>query len=159
MKNRRGRAYSHPVRLATLAVFERNRGNLYRTEKETGIHSKTIQRWYEDALAKGEIEGLPERSELMNEVEIDQSVPLNKQLEQIASLMIQAMPERLSDANLHELARSLAIVVQTMQQTPDEREEEEAAGEVYERVSKVLDRYRAARRAAGLSEPAGGEDR
>lgn len=148
MDSKQKRTYSRRTKSETLAVLQRLGGNFHRAAQETGISVRTIRRWASDAERHDEMQ-TPQPV-----IQVDQNLPISQQLEQIARLMIRAMPERLSDANLQELARSLAIVVQTMQQTTTEKVEEKEPGEVYERVSGILDRYRAARRAAGLSEPA-----
>jgi hypothetical protein len=64
--------------------------------------------------------------------------------------MVAIMPEKLENASLHELVRSLAMVRATMNEARAEKEE---SSDVYEKLARLMDRYAAAEAAGGNPEP------
>ena len=83
----------------------------------------------------------------------DDETPLDDQLERLARQMVAVMPEKVEEANLQELARSLSIVLATMNLT---RSDKEKKTDVREKLARLLDHYAALRAEGGTSEPVDG---
>jgi hypothetical protein len=74
---------------------------------------------------------------------------LNKRLERAAYQLIAVMPDKLEEADLKQITSALSVVLTNLDRT--EPEEEAVSNDVYERLSRNVDRYRESRRAAGIS--------
>lgn len=140
MKGRKPKRYSPERKLAALTAVARNGGDVYRAAKETGIPYGTLHHWVRQAQANGESL-------------LDDEADLNERLEHLASQMVAAMPEKLNEASLQELARALSIVLASMNQT---RAGKEKTSHAREKLAEILERYAAAGSAAGASEPPDG---
>ncbi|MFN8451027.1 MAG: hypothetical protein U0521_21230 [Anaerolineae bacterium] len=144
MKGKDQKRYSVARKLAALAVLDRNGGNLYQTMKETGIPEGTLSNW-----VKAQQEGrLP-----IIESALSGDASLDDQLEHLARQMVAVMPEKLDEASLQELARSLTIILDTLKET---RTEKEKTSHAREKLAEILERYAAAGGEAGASETTDG---
>jgi transposase-like protein len=140
---KKARPYSLQTKLAALVALERNDGNVFRTAREIGISVVTLRSW-----RKAQREGRLVLPAMQPELPDDAS--LDERLEQIVQQMVAIMPEKLENASLHELVRSLAMVRATMNEARAEKEE---SSDVYEKLARLMDRYAAAEAAGGNPEP------
>jgi len=115
------------IKQQAMIALERNGGNLYRTAKELGISEQTLSDW-----AKLHQEGrlLPSDSHV--------DAPLDDQLEEIVNRMVAIMPEKVEEASLQELTRSLTTIIATMNQA---RAQKEKSGDVLEKLARLVSRY------------------
>ncbi len=141
----RRKQYSKQTKFAALAALERNGGNRYQTAKETGIPHGTLARWVKEAELRGE---LPMMSRPLPQP--DEDAPLDDQLEEVVRRMVAVMPEKVEEASLPELVRSLTAVLATLNQA---RADKEQSGDVYEKLARLMDRYAPARPADSDLEP------
>ena len=130
---RRGR-YSQETKLAVLARLDRNGGNYYLTAKEAGIAWSTLSKWVKDQH-EGRLPMLSPRPE-----PFDEKASLADQLGQIVGQMVAIMPEKVEEASLQELTRSLTSILATMNQVRAETEAKED-DEIYERLVRHLSQY------------------
>ncbi len=136
-KTTKSRQYNEDQKALALEAYARNGNDLYRTSKETGIPAGTLHRWIK--LEQG--------------ADAARDGALDERLEQLARQMVAAMPEKVEGANLQELARSLSIVLTTMNLT---RPEKEKRTDVREKLTRLLDQYAAQRAESGTREPVDG---
>ena len=129
-----------------LIALDRNGGNIYLTAKAIGLSSATLYKWNQ-ARQEGRLVMPSPRPDLPADASLDD------QLEQIARQMVAIMPEKVEDANLQELTRSLSIVIATMNQT---RTGKEKTSHAREKLAEILERYAAAAGAEGTPEPTDG---
>jgi transposase-like protein len=140
---KKARPYSLQTKLAALVALEWNDGNVFRTAREIGISVVTLRSW-----RKAQREGRLVLPAMQPELPEDAS--LDERLEQIVQQMVAIMPEKLENASLQELVRSLAMVRATMNEARAEKEE---SSDVYEKLARLMDRYAAAEAAGGNPEP------
>jgi transposase-like protein len=137
--------YSPETRALTLAVLDRNRGNFYRTAKETGISHDTLRRWVREGKRSGETS--PDKDDGAQK-------PLSERLEALVSQMVAVMPEKVEEANLQEIARTLTIVLDAMNKVQSETEESSHARE---KLAEILERYAHVGSASGTDQATDGE--
>lgn len=135
-------AYTDDDRAAALATLEANRGNLNETSRATGISPRTLNRWAsENAAHKTAVEKrLPHAR-----------ASLSERLSDVAHQLLDVIPDKLTDANLREIAVTLGIAIdkaQLLTGNPTSREEVLSGlsdAERAERVNELLDAARARR--------------
>ena len=140
------RNYSSWTKAAALAEVDRNGGKVYQTAKAIGVSARTLERWVRAARLQGDpaaAGSLPPEDE----------AALDDQLEQLARQMVAVMPEKVEQANLQELTRSLAIVLGAINQT---RTGKETTSHAREKLAEILERYAAAASTEGTPEPPDG---
>ena len=126
--------YSLQTKLAALIELERNGGNLYQTARILGMDEKTLASW-----AQAQREGKLVAPPLPSEPPVpDEDAPLDERLEQIVQQMVAIMPQKLEEASLQELVRSLTMVRATLQEARAEKEEN---SDVYEKLARLMDRF------------------
>ena len=140
------RSYSQYVKLTALIALEQNEGNIYQTAKKIGIPSGTLAKWAQ-AQREGRLIVPTPQPDLPADASLDD------QLEQVARRMVSAMPEKVEEADLQELARALTIVLDNMNQT---RAGKEKNSHAHEKLAEILERYAAAASAEGTPEPIDG---
>ncbi len=111
-----------------MIALDRNGGSLYKTAKETGIPEQRLSDW-----AKLRREG-----HLLPSPELPPPAAFDDQLEQIVNRMVAVMPEKVEEASLQELTRSLTTILATMNQARAEKEKSE---DVYEKLGRLMARY------------------
>ncbi len=111
-----------------MIALDRNQGNLYRTSQELGIAEQTLSNW-----VKAHREG-----RLLPEPDLPANAALDDQLEHIVNRMVAIMPEKVEEASLQELTRSLTTILATMNQARAEKEKSE---DVYEKLGRLMDRW------------------
>ncbi len=129
-----------------LAELDRNGGNIYKTAKDLGIPPRTLLRWVK-AHDAGQLLPPTPQPELADDAALDE------RLEQLARQMVAVMPEKVEEATLQELARTLTIVLDMMNQT---RAGKEKSSHAREKLAEILERYAAAAGAAGTPESSDG---
>ena len=117
MTGRKPKRYSEARKSAVLAVLALNGGDVYRTSKETGIPHGTLSRWARLAQAEKE-------------------VTLNDRLEQLSYQLVLAIPDKLDEANLHQLTEALKFVLDKIGQKGDD-----TSTDARERLIRLLDHY------------------
>src|SRR5690625_3701249 len=115
MAKPRRRRYTDADRASALAALDANEGNLSKTSRNLGIAVSTLQRWIKDRAA--------DLSDLRKEKKAD----LADKLEHVAHKLVDAMPEKLSEATLQQVATSLGITIDKLRLL---REESTAIEEV-----------------------------
>lgn len=98
------RRYSDEERANALAALAANGGNVDRTARELGLPRKTLEHW-----AKGDI------NPVVAELGQQKKVSLADRLEEVALALVAAMPRKLANATLQQIAVSLGIAVEKMQ--------------------------------------------
>lgn len=94
------RRYSDLDRANALVALKANRGNVQLTARQTGIPPPTLSHWAKQ-------ERHPEAT-VLGEKQIE---PLADKLENIARLLIDAMPDKIGSASLQQIATSAAIAI------------------------------------------------
>jgi transposase-like protein len=127
MTKRKRTHFSLQTKRAAMIELDRNGGNLYRTSQELGIAEQTLSDW-----AKAHREGrlLPP--------DLPADAALDDQLEHIVNRMVAIMPEKVEEASLQELTRSLTTILATMNQA---RAEKEQSGDVYDKFVRIMARF------------------
>jgi hypothetical protein len=95
--------YSDEERATALAALDGNGGNRQRTARQLGIPRKTLATWASGAVH-------PAVADLRHQKKRE----LADGLEQVAYLLLDAIPGKLEGANLQDLAISLGILVDKM---------------------------------------------
>lgn len=138
MKQRR---YSRRARVAALEALDRNGGNLYKTMKETGISDQTLSRWRRAELGG---DALSERAAAAAQ----SGMRLDDELEKLAQQIVAILPEKLYEANLHQIIEALKFVLDKVGQAGGDE-----GADVYEKLAHLINRYAADRPADGDPEP------
>ncbi len=125
--------YSEADRIKGLALIAAHNGDLDLASRQTTVPYDVLLIWSKQMEAG-----------------------LNKRLERTAYQLIAAMPDKLEEADLHQITRALSVVLTNLDRTEPEQEEK-VPEDVYQRLSRNIDRYRESRRAAGISDPASEE--
>lgn len=115
------RRYSDEDKATALAVLAAHNGDVSKTARETGVPRTTLQRWIE--AENGAVAAIA----------ADKKKGLADELETIAYKLVDAMPEKIAQATLQQLATSLGITIdkmQLLQGKPTERSETRATIEV-----------------------------
>lgn len=99
------RQYSDNDKATALAALDANGGNVNKTAKQLGISESTLRSWVNGRGTNVEIADLRERKK-------DQ---LAGRLVEIAHLLIDAMPAKITDANLQQSATTLGITIEKIQ--------------------------------------------
>lgn len=99
------RQYSDNDKAAALAVLAANGGDLRKTARDLSIPYSTIRKWAND-------KGI--NSDVVNEV-TSKKKNLADSLEEIAQNLVDAMPGKITAANLQQVATSLGITIDKMQ--------------------------------------------
>lgn len=120
--------YSEADRIKGLALIAAHDGDVVLASRQTTVPYEILRLW-----------------------SLQQEAGLNKRLERAAYQLIAVMPDKLEEADLHQITRALSVVLTNLDRT--EPEEEWISQDVYERLSRNIDRYREAKRDAGLSHP------
>jgi hypothetical protein len=120
--------YSEADRLKGLALIAAHDGDVVLASRQTSVPYDILLLWSRQ-----------------------QEAGLNKRLERVAFQLIAVMPDKLETADLPQITRALSVVLTNLDRT--EPEEEKVSEDVYQRLSRNVDRYREARRDAGLSYP------
>lgn len=94
------RRYSDEERAGAVAALSANEGNLTRTSEQLGIPISTLEGW-----AKGT------RHPEVSAAAQGKKGPLADHLEEVAHLLIDAMPGKIADATLDKIAIALGIAV------------------------------------------------
>lgn len=123
------RNYSDVEKLKALMALAANKGNATLTAEQTGIPYNTVLYWSRQT-----------------------STNLDDRLERLAHQLITVMPEKLNEADLQQITRALALVLNNIQRDSgaDKR------SDVYEKLARLMDRYAAGKRAIGDAEPSDG---
>jgi hypothetical protein len=127
--------------LIALAELDRNGGNIFQTAKETGISTRTLGRWWQQ---RGESQ------QPVIEAPGDDAT-LDERLEHLAYQLVEAMPQALDEANLHQIIEALKFVLDKIGQTGDDK-----GADVYEKLAHLINRYAADGPADGDPEPIDG---
>lgn len=99
------RRYSDADKATALAALDANGGSVQRTATELGIPERTLRTW-----ASGQ--GLSDDSANLRD---QKKGELADQLEVIASKLAKAIPGKIREANLQQVATSLGITIDKMQ--------------------------------------------
>jgi transposase-like protein len=131
------RSYSDEDRATALAALDANGGNLSRTASEMGVPRTTLQEW-----AAGRV------AERVTDIRQEKKGALADRLEEIAHTLVDAIPNKVSDADLREVSTSLGITIDKMRllrEQPTAITANLTDDERAERVAALLDRARARR--------------
>jgi len=140
--------YNQKTITAALAELDRNGGNLTQTGKKIGIPPSTIGRW-----ARERARNQPPTQNDLSLLE-DTNTSLADRLEQIVARMVAVMPEKVEEASLQELTRSLTTILTTMNQA---RAEQEQSGHLYDKFVQIMARFSNNGAAADNLPPSDGE--
>jgi transposase-like protein len=99
------RQYSDEDKANALAALGANGGDLRRTSRDVGVPFSTLQGWAKDR-------GL---NQAVTELAVTKKKDLADELEAIALKLAEAMPDKVKDATLQQIATSLGIAVDKMQ--------------------------------------------
>lgn len=94
--------YSDNDRATALAALDANGGNVKATARQTGIPIGTIRHWRATEAGGAELR-------------TQKKVDLASELEAIALRLVAALPDKIGDASLQQVATSLGIAVDKMQ--------------------------------------------
>lgn len=98
------RSFSDNDKAAALAALDANGGNVLRTAKQLNVPRSTLQEW-----ANGRVNhDVPELRQRKKE-------DLASRLVEIAHQLIDAIPDKIYDANLQQVSTSLGIAVEKIQ--------------------------------------------
>ncbi len=114
MTKRKGQ-YSRWTKLAALAELERSGHSYYQTEKKTGIPRATLRRW-ELEQERGDLPLVT--SALPPPVD---DADLDDRFERLADQLVAALPEKLDEANLHQIIEALKLVLDKAGQAGGDR--------------------------------------
>lgn len=142
MPRKRKGLYSPWTKVAALAELERSGHSYYQTEKKTGIPRATLRRW-ERQRQRAETQPVEEGA-----IPSEDDETLDDQFEDVAYQLVAALPEKLEEANLHQLIEALKFVLDRVGQAEDD----EGAG-VYEKLAHLINRYAAPGAADGDPQP------
>lgn len=98
------RSYSDRQKAEALAALDANGGIVNRTANQLGIPRKTLEQWAKD-IGTGE-----DVAHIRQEKRID----LAQSLEDVAYKLVEAMPGKISEANLQQIATSAGIAIDKM---------------------------------------------
>lgn len=115
MAKPRRRRYTDADRASALAALDANEGNIRKTARDTGISASTITGWRDTRTLEG------------TEVRAQKKAELADKLEDVAHKLVDALPSKLSEANLQQVATSLGITIDKLRLL---REESTAIEEV-----------------------------
>ena len=101
MPDKRKRTYSDEEKANALVALDANGGNVMRTARELGIPHMTLEQWRRGRGVH------PDVIRLRNE----KREPLADRLEQVAHLLLDALPNKIGKANLQQVATAAAIAV------------------------------------------------
>lgn len=98
------RQFSDNDKAAALAALDANGGNVLKTAKQINVPRSTLQEW-----ANGRVNhDVPELRQQAKKA-------LAERLEEIAHQLIDAVPDKIADASLQQVATALGIVVDKKQ--------------------------------------------
>lgn len=139
------RRYSDSDKAAALAALDANGGNVYKTARELKLPMSTLQEW-----ASGRINhAIPELRERKKE-------EISQRLVDVVHQLIDALPTKITDANLQQVSTSLGIAVEKIQLLdgdPTDRTEVIDNATRAERINAILERGRTRR--AGQADSGG----
>jgi transposase-like protein len=118
-----------------LIALDRNKGNIHLTAKTLGIATSTLFRW-DKARREGRLVMPP--PELP---ELPEKATLADRLEQIVQRMVAVMPEKVEEASLQELTRSLTTILATMNQARAQAGDSQEDIELYERLVRHMAQF------------------
>lgn len=134
------RQYSDNDKATALAALDANGGNVSKTARQLGIPNTTLTEW-RDGRIHDDVTVLRKRKK----------EELVGRLVEIAHLLIDAMPDKIKDANLQQSATTLGITIEKIQLldgSPTERTEVTdnlSDDERASRIATILDRARTRR--------------
>lgn len=99
------RRYSDKDKAESLAVLDANGGNVAKTSRDTSIPSNTLIDWRDGRGVVSEV----------TEIRCENRKALAEHLEDIAYKIVEAIPDKIGEANLVQLSTSLGISVDKMQ--------------------------------------------
>lgn len=103
-KHKKRRAYTDEERANALAALAANAGNVARTAAQLDIPQATLRAW-----STGDRH--PESTQMCDQ----KKGPLADRLEEVAWKLAEAIPDKLADSPLQQIATSLGIVIDKMQ--------------------------------------------
>ena len=98
------RQYSDEEKANALAVLAANGGDLRGTARSLGIPKSTLENWAAQRV-----------SAAVSELADTKKKDLADELENIALKLVEAMPDKMQDATLQQIATSLGIAIDKMQ--------------------------------------------
>lgn len=99
------RQFSDKDKAAALAVLDANNGNVFKTAKQLNIGRTTLEGW---SKGRGINHDVPElRQHKKDEI--------SQRLVEIVHKLIDAMPDKITDANLQQVSTSIGIAVEKIQ--------------------------------------------
>lgn len=99
------RQYTEDDKATALVLYEANGKNALRTARELEIPEPTLRKWVK---GEGVTNGVVQKKD-------QKRVDLSAGLEEVARKLIRAMPEKIADATLQQIATSLGITIDKMQ--------------------------------------------
>jgi hypothetical protein len=97
--------------------------------RETGITKQTLSRWRRMEL---DSDAVRQRAEVAAQGE----ATLDDELERLARQIVEILPEKLYEANLHQIIEAFKFILDKVGQAGDGSE-----ADVYEKLARLMDRY------------------
>ena len=105
------RAYSDSQVAEALAVVDACGGNVQRASKTTGVPRKTLEGW---TNGRSQRVSAPEIVDEVAELRHEKRGDLASKMEEVAWRLAEAIPSKINDAPLNQIALSLGIVIDKM---------------------------------------------
>lgn len=108
MAKPRRRRYTDADRASALAALDANENNLRKTSRDTGISVSTLKGWRDTRILEG------------TQVRTQKKADLADKLEAVAHTLVGAIPDKVHEANLQQIATSLGIAIDKLRLLRDE---------------------------------------